>query len=260
MVSINGRPMNDAYSDVFERPPEAAKIWRYLDFAKLVDMVDRGALFFARADAMLDPWEGRIGTAGEISHVEQILAALPDEVVTAGYAERVRAEYRAFRHESIRQIYLSCWYVSEHESAAMWELYAGRDGRGVAIQSSFGRLRSALPATFEEHAIRAGLVRYIDYSRETVPVGNRFYPFLHKRLSFEHERELRAVLDLHPSDREPGPEGGVNVPVDTATLIDHVHVAPTAPTWFTELVARTVEHYGLMAPVVRSNLLVGPIV
>jgi len=38
--------------------PDDAKIWRYMDFSKLVSMLEDKALFFARADAFEDAFEG----------------------------------------------------------------------------------------------------------------------------------------------------------------------------------------------------------
>jgi hypothetical protein len=53
-----------AHHDLLDRPPGDTSLWRFLDFAKFVDMLDRETLFFARADTMIDPWEGRIGDGG----------------------------------------------------------------------------------------------------------------------------------------------------------------------------------------------------
>ena len=115
--------------------------------------------------------------------------------------------------------------------------------------------------TQESNFIYAGKVRYIDYSTESVPRDNSFSPFLHKRLSFAHEQEVRAMIDvgtlenLHPSMREPpSGEQGVYVPTDLNALIERVHVSPQAPEWFSDLVRRTSEKYGVTAPVTRSSL------
>ena len=41
---------------------ENAKTWRYMDFPRFVAMLDRSALFFARADKMADKYEGMLTT------------------------------------------------------------------------------------------------------------------------------------------------------------------------------------------------------
>src|SRR5215211_6876300 len=36
------------------------KIWRYMDFAKYMSLLDTGALFFPRSDTLEDPHEGTV--------------------------------------------------------------------------------------------------------------------------------------------------------------------------------------------------------
>jgi hypothetical protein len=80
---------------------------------------------------------------------------------------------------------------------------------------------------------------------------------VHKRVSFEHEREVRAIID----SRDPESDRiGLTVPVDLATLIQRVHVAPTAPGWYEDVVRRAAKRYGLDAPVSRSDLYDGGVV
>ena len=217
-------------------------------------MLDRHALYFARADYMLDPWEGRIGEFNEAAHLRVFREgnrARDDSV-------ELRSSYRTLREQARARMFLSCWYMAEHESAAMWELYAGREGRGIAIRSRFDAMEAALPPDFP-HSIYAGTVRYVDYNRDEIPVGNSFYPFVHKRLSYQHEQELRLVIDTHPSEGEDTPQG-LNVPVDLERVVEHIHVAPTAQDWFVELVKRTVSRSAVSADVTRSDLLTGPVV
>jgi hypothetical protein len=49
---------------VFESPGDPdIPLWRYMDLAKLVSLLDRGALWFARADLLGDRFEGSYGAA-----------------------------------------------------------------------------------------------------------------------------------------------------------------------------------------------------
>ncbi len=236
------------HHEVFNRPADHAQIWRYIDFAKFVDVLDRKALFFARADRMNDPWEASLSLAIEERHLEKINLQLPP----GSRPPRV-VEYRAHWQAVRRRMFLSCWHLADHESAAMWDLYAGREGQGIALQSTFGRLERALPNEWQ-HSIHAGTVSYVDYSSDDIPLGNAFYRCLYKRTGFEHERELRAIFDTH-DDRSPH---GFLVPVDLSTLVEKIYVAPTASPWFPERVKRTMHHHRATAPVVRSDLLAPP--
>ena len=42
---------------------ENAKIWRYMDFTKLVSLLEKRALFFCRSDKLGDPFEGSYSQA-----------------------------------------------------------------------------------------------------------------------------------------------------------------------------------------------------
>lgn len=207
---------------------EDAVIWRYMDFTKLVLLLDRRALFFTRADRFSDKFEGSVST----------LVARRDWLPEA----RAAAERTRFLRERTG---ISSWHVNDHESAAMWELYLKSD-EGVAIRSTYGRLARAIdPSRADVHL---GLVRYIDFESDRIPDG-RTSPFLHKRRSFAHERELRGIVcSDEPLDR------GLFVDVDLDVLVERVYVAPYAPDWFYELVQRVAERYGLHQPIARSDL------
>ena len=86
-----------------------------------------------------------------------------------------------------------------------------------------------------------------------------------KRKSFEHERELRAVIwTLEHGKNSWGPENkfkevsGLYVPVDVPTLVERVHIAPTAPNWVRELIDSLIKRFGYTIPVVQSSLAEAP--
>jgi hypothetical protein len=139
----------------------------------------------------------------------------------------------------------------------MWNLYAKTD-EAVCIQSTYSRLKNCLPSNS-----KIGLVRYADYLSEWIPESNLLAPFMYKRKSFEHEKELRAILnlsgiddfDLSFSDIEGDPpNGGKWLPLDVSKLIEKVYVAPYAQKWFGDLIKSVVKTYHLSKPVVKSSL------
>lgn len=91
---------------------------------------------------------------------------------------------------------------------------------------------------------------HLDYDKDFIPEDNVFAPFMRKRRSFEHEREIRAML---LRDEEIA-EGGVEVPAHLDALISEVGVAPFAPSWVRELTEALVARYGLDAPVRQSAM------
>jgi hypothetical protein len=253
--------------DVFTPPQDpGAIIWRYLDFTKLVSLLDSQALFFARADTLGDEFEGSYSLAN-VQLRPEIYKDVPPEALAnlASFTEGVR-----------RHTYVNCWNVSEYESAALWSLYVPPEG-GVAIRSTFRRLTDCFVPSEEDASdhmstiIFAGLVRYVDYDTEWIPEGNTMWPFVHKRRSFESESELRALIQDWPTVEDSEAEGerrvdldqpsppGRAVAVDLDCLVDAIHVSPIAPQWFRDLVTPVCARYGLEKPVVRSALSARPV-
>ena len=153
--------------------------------------------------------------------------------------------------------------MNDYESAAMWKLYLKTD-EGVAIQSTFKRLTESF-FDYAEHDVHIGTVKYIDYEAEWLPEGYSFYPFLHKRKSFEHERELRAIIQKYPTKGNEIDytqeifDIGAYINVDLYTLIEKIFVSPTAPKWFNDVVKSIINKYDLDKEVIQSSLAEGPV-
>jgi hypothetical protein len=162
--------------------------------------------------------------------------------------------------EWVRQwTFINCWHMNEHESAAMWKLYA-QTNEAVAIQSTYQYLRNCLPEN-----VFVGVVNYIDYETQWLPEDNIFWPFVHKRKSFEHERELRALILEYPKNdkgeivRISNTESGKLVPISPEELIENVYVAPGAPPWFVELVRKITSQFRYNFEVKQSILSKAPV-
>ena len=83
--------------------------------------------------------------------------------------------------------------------------------------------------------------------------------FRYKRKSFEHEKEIRAIVYADVNDEagnrlEPPGTNGIRVNVDLTHLITAVHLAPTAPDWLYDLTLRITRKFQIEAPVLRSSL------
>lgn len=152
-----------------------------MDFTKYVSFLESRALYFCRSDLLGDPFEGSYSRAN-ITGRQRL--QVHGEKVAAFIGNTVSRMTIGFR----RVTYVNCWHMNELESAAMWGIYAPRHG-AIALESSYSRLFAQLP----DHA-HVGVVSYRDYERDLIPEGNLFYPLLHKRKSFEHEQEVRAMF------------------------------------------------------------------
>jgi len=225
--------------------PRDQPIWRYLTFSKFIDMLQRESLWFSRADSFEDVFEGRLPKMNA--------EAMKDH--PAGDATLAFEMLRRFQ-------YLNCWHVSDHESVAMWKMYAVSH-EAVAIRSTYERLHTSMP---EECYI--GEVAYIDYREQYVDVSNSYNVIMTKRRSFAHERELRAIITEEIPSTETDDDGfpsislsaqnphrGRHVKVELTSLIEQIVVAPTSPNWFLSLVQGAAIDSGFDASdVVRSDL------
>ena len=237
-------------------------IWRYLDFAKFVDLLDRKALFFARGDSFHDPFEG----SWTKKNFDSMTKAFKDSMPKAfkDLDDTGVIQVRDFFKRMRKYTFLSCWHLSNHESAAMWELYS-KSNEGVAIQSSISRLSGELKKNYARHDLYISRVRYVDYSTFFMREGDMLAPFIHKRKSFEHEREVRAIVQQLPSSGgtidwsiKP-PEKGIYISLDLNAIIETVYVSPTSPKWFKELVQSIMNTYGYNISVKQSRLSDDPI-
>lgn len=232
-------------------PPERldVPVWRYLDFTKFVSMLENGGLFFPTVAKLHDPFEGSFAKGNEelrekvYRHVTN-----PYKVTAAEWVQKLR-DY----------VSVSCWHINERESAAMWKLYS-KSNEAVCIQSSYRKLNDAVSAV-----AKVGEVRYVDYETSWIPESNPLAPFIYKRLSFEHEREVRAIIppkNVHSvlsGNAAPSIEGGQWIPVQLTDLVESVRVSPDAPPWLAPLVRRVVDRYQLNSiPVVPSTLADAP--
>jgi hypothetical protein len=220
----------DNPDDWLNPPPDDAVLWRYMDFAKFVSILAKKSLFFTRADKLGDLFEGYWPLLDSYSSI------------ASGYKAVIPLAL------------INCWHESPHESEAMWRLYS-RETDGIAIKTNFGSLRQSFTTS---QFIRLGRINYIDYKTRFSGSGTMERPFFFKRKSFEHEREVRAViLDLDDENIQnfsPRYDVGNYYEVDISILIHEVVVAPYAQDWFLELVQSVADRYKLKAPVVKSRL------
>jgi hypothetical protein len=141
----------------------------------------------------------------------------------------------------------------------MWSQYL-RTQEGIAIRSSSKRLSESI-ARYPDFKINIGMVKYVDYESDTIPWGNILAPIMYKRKSFEHERELRAVIwTLEQAKNTWGAANkfknvsGLYIAVDVPVLVERIFVAPTAPGWVRALIESLVKRFGYSIPVEQSSL------
>lgn len=258
--------------------PDTAKVWRYTDLARFVDLLRTGSLYLASLPTMEDEWEGATSAFREPWDYQ------PGLVETYGLEATMKltASMENLAARQRQGVFINCWHRSEVESAAMWKLYEPT-GRGIAIQTNIKRLRECVN---DEKKVTLSEVQYVDFddagSLSLFDI-NRKYSY--KRLSFSHEREVRLqYFDLAPlrgmtagelaanppvSERESNVDYehvidfetlplGIHLDVDVPELVERVVVAPDAPPWFAEVIRDIVLRYGHNFSVDTSAMLHRP--
>jgi hypothetical protein len=230
----------------FFPPKQNCTIWRYIDFTKFLSLLENRKLPLIRADQFDDPYEGALS--------RETIRLFRDSKQNGGMPEHVVEQCIRNADQFRQHMFISCWYASEHESAAMWKLHL-QSPEGVSIRSDY----DALASTLDRSPLKAriSMIQYVDYDNVIIPIDNLFFPFVHKRLSFAHEQELRVIVwSLEDVNKPQLQEGATSISIDVRPeeLVKSVHVSPVAPKWFGELVEQVLRRYGLGVPVVRSNL------
>ncbi len=164
-------------------------------------------------------------------------------------------------------IFVNCWHMGSHESALLWKCYCP-SGEGVAIKSSYGNLAESLNVE-KNQIFHIGIVKYIDYKNEMIPEGNLFFNFLHKRLYFKSERELRVIAwiverkDGMPLFEPTSPNFDIDdtkyfgfyFPVDLNKLVEAIYLPPSAPDWLLDLTRIQLKNANLgEKPIIKSGL------
>lgn len=246
-------------------PSDDTVLWRYMDFAKFVQLIDFQTLRFPRTDQFEDPLEGT-HTDAELDHLRSLPgvpghpAGLPVDAYVGGS--------RAMRSTT----YVSCWRAGSGESLAMWDLY-GKGNGIVAVKSSVGLLKNEVDSF--AGAVFIAQVRYIDWSSAPWD-NNALVMCARKDASYQHESEIRAIIWEMESSTQPvfsslvgatgaklswlgrtktDPPLGVEVSVDVGRLITEVMVGPRERPWVVDLVRSVMKKYGLKQPVKVSDRL-----
>lgn len=240
-------------------PNDNACLWRYMDFAKYVSLLLNKEIFFSRSDMFEDKYEGAKGAIGRkeywdnhyLSFFRQAILNPPKGYSCSLKEDEVEKEAKRLlmdlENSSLKmreRTFISCWHENDYESEAMWKLYSGFIQNAVAIKTTYRHLYESLG---KNPNINIGKVQYIDYNSDFASINGAFW---RKRKSFEHEREVRAIIvDMNCSDY------GKSISCDIQQLIQEVYVSPNSPEWFRRLVKDTNIKFGLNKEVAQSSII-----
>jgi len=247
--------------EVDKRVDPATKLWRYMDLAKFLHMLETNSLFFSRADRLGDPFEGASGRADRqpewdnfnISYFQKLIRNPPEGYVSLPESEveekakQLLGDYKEQIQRDRKRTFVSCWHANTGESEALWRLYCPPGAAGVAIETTAGLLTDALDAA----DVEIGQVQYIDFAKSFTGTHDRIF---WKRNSLRHEAEVRAVIRHRFGDERES----IEKPVDIGKLVVSLVASPFAPGWIGGLIESVVRRYGTGIEVIKSELLAEP--
>ncbi len=243
--------------EIVKTPDESTVIWRYMDLFKFLSLIKDKKLAFPSALKLSenDPYEGSF-TEIDINY-DPIKDLYLKDLKLAESLKRVLPYVRLSMKEQRKGIYINSWYMNPHESYAMWNLYS-KEGQGIAIKSTIKSFKNSLKDV--EENIYIGSVNYIDYEKDSListgAVGNVFIPFINKRKSFEHEKEVRAIV--WDADTLLNPEKQfkdiIFLDLNINELIQEIYISPSSPDWVVSIIENICSKYELNKPVIKSKI------
>lgn len=242
--------MNEGFTELGPN----TELWRYMDLARFLALIDQKQLYFSRLHELEDHWEGAYSSS--------------DPLFSRDDPKAVRLAVTDYMNWAPL---VSCWHENDTESVAMWELYlSGREG--VAIKTAASSLIRLLSM---ERELKLGRVGYCDVdgiNKEpevfTFEQGRRTGKRPHhieryvfrKNPSYKHEQEVRALIyDTYSVEQaitnsdsaerlksrlrgeRPKPPAGLSVSVDISVLIQRIVVSPRFPQWAIKSVQKAVD-------------------
>lgn len=215
---------------------ESTVIWRYFPFERFVGILKTNSLWFSRPFAFEDLWEGLFPP----SYLRRTRQYAESNGITLEEFDR-EFQQRLARHKYAH--FVNCWHMSDHESDAMWKLYA-LTPNGVALQSTVGDFNECL----RPH--HSGQVIYYDPSHDVCsPMIFGPHDILFKRSAFSWELEYRFWFDDDEllQKIEVGEEvreddlsrGRASEITDMQRLVKRIVIAPGASNKFIEQVRGT---------------------
>ncbi|MBQ3113780.1 MAG: DUF2971 domain-containing protein [Phascolarctobacterium sp.] len=213
-------------------------IWRYMNIAKFLDLLKSSELHFAKVSDFEDPYEGKVGDATRL--FEKMGKSIDKQIKIRDYFDDM---------ENIAsKCFVNCWHMNNFENVAMWKIYA-ENNMGIAIQTRVDKLKEAIRSVNNtRHKLYFQKVTYGDFENDNLPIIEPVNILFYKKKEFEYEKEFR-IARVNKGTKEDF----FRLKVDLNTLIENVYVAPTAPTYYKELLQNVLLKYGCKNIEIKQN-------
>jgi len=215
---------------------DSTKLYRFISFEALLDHLVNKRFTFLKYKLFNDPWEGFYHKGFH--------------TISENDSYSVKGENRHF---------IMC-FTKRQISEAMWRIYS-RDGRGVQIGTSVGRLNNLIAGCstdfdcYLREVIYNDDIEKDDFFVMKLPKATMHEKIVecqfHKRRAFDHEEEVRLVLYA----KEDRPDTDVHsLDYDPNDIIENVTLDPRLDKRTEDLQSRTLQILGFKGIVAKSKL------
>lgn len=195
-------------------------LWKYLDLHKFISLICKKKLFFTRLDSFDDPMEG-------VTTKLLRKYAMADEPFDPNSSKATRRQERN---------YVNCWFTSQSESMAMWNLYSNKDS--VAIKVEFSLLKKELEKSLKEFGesnpnliILGESIEYLQLNPFDTNLCKQGFKYsaLKKDNAYIHENEYRLLINsvkIREEHRMPFYEVPFKLDELRLTVLTHPNMQP----------------------------------
>lgn len=196
-------------------------LWKYMDFWKFQDMLEKAALYFSRQDRFVDPFEGRFAKANEVGFSKTDQAMYDAYPMINRSLTQAKNQYETHRY----CVFISCWHRNKKESREMWNAYT-TGPNSVVVVTSAKALYQFIP-----DCVMKSPVKYHaeNYRRSEVFGWNTLSFYKPDSHGFENEfRMLRTLGDNESVSWDSPDDFGRLVKVNLRRIVHRVIAHPKA--------------------------------
>lgn len=240
--------MKDKKNDIISIKKPKSKnpyLWKYYDLHKFIYLLTNQKIFFTRLDNLDDPFEGlstkflrdnhkNAKSEAELDHLYSLNKESKEEFEKLKEFNKVINSHMTSVSQTKQ--YVSCWFNSDRESMAMWNLYSNQDL--VAIKVNFEILRTCITESFADLAkqnenkisIIGDEIKYLKLNPfdENLKMQSLNYSALKKDKSYSYENEYRFLIISNDNELKPN---FFSVPINLEKLEMTILTHPKMENW-----------------------------
>lgn len=183
-------------------------LYRYITIDKLLDFLINKRLPLTRLNIFEDKLEGitpkhLLLNLASTRHAEEIGKQYENtlEGISISVNSTERNDLRRQREDFQERNFANCWFIGEHESVAMWQLYSKPDS--VVIKIEYKLLMQEISSENFNYSAnyytsltygKTQYCRFTDWQELKAKEGEENLQGFLKDKSFEHEQEFRLIL------------------------------------------------------------------